>query len=50
LEWGVNTALDLYALPTQWQRLVRNGMRRDFSWHRQGGLYVELYEKLVSAL
>jgi starch synthase len=50
LEWGVNTALDLYASQTHWQRLVRNGMRRDFSWHRQGGLYVELYEKLVSAV
>ena len=50
LEWGVNTALDLYASPTQWQQLVRNGMRRDFSWQRQGDLYVELYQKLVSAL
>ena len=47
LEWGLNTALDLYAAPTHWQRLVRNGMRRDFSWQRQGGLYVELYEKLL---
>jgi starch synthase len=48
LEWGVNTALDLYAAPTHWQRLVRNGMRRDFSWHKQGGMYVELYERLLS--
>jgi starch synthase len=48
LEWGINTALDLYAEPEQWSRLVRNGMRRDFSWERQGGLYVELYEKLLT--
>jgi starch synthase len=48
LLWALNTALDLYATPTQWQRLVRNGMRRDFSWQRQGGLYVELYERLLS--
>jgi glycogen synthase len=27
--------------------MVRNGMRRDFSWQRQGGLYVDLYEKLL---
>ncbi len=47
LEWAVNTALDLYAAPTHWLRMVRNGMRRDFSWQRQGGLYVELYEKLL---
>ncbi len=47
LVWALNTALDLYAAPEHWQRLVRNGMRRDFSWQRQGGLYVELYEKLL---
>ena len=47
--WALNTALDLYGMPTQWQRLVRNGMRRDFSWQRQGGLYVELYQKLLNA-
>jgi starch synthase len=47
LEWALNTALDLYAAPTHWMRMVRNGMRRDFSWQRQGGLYVELYEKLL---
>ena len=43
----MNTALDLYAAPTHWQRMVRNGMRRDFSWQRQGGLYVELFTKLL---
>lgn len=47
LEWALNTALDLYAEPEHWQRMVRNGMSRDFSWQRQGGLYVDLYEKLL---
>jgi starch synthase len=47
LEWALNTALDLYAAPTHWLRMVRNGMRRDFSWQHQGGLYVELYERLL---
>jgi starch synthase len=47
LEWALNTALDLYALPTHWQRLVRNGMLRDFSWQRQGEQYVQLYERLL---
>lgn len=46
LEWALNTALDLYATP-QWGRMVRNGMQRDFSWQRQGGLYVRLYESLT---
>ena len=48
LEWAVNTALDLYAAPTHWARMVRSGMSRDFSWQRQGGLYVALYENLLA--
>jgi starch synthase len=48
LEWALNTALDLYSAPTHWLRIVRNGMRRDFSWQHQGGMYVELYEKLLA--
>ncbi len=47
LEWALNTALDLYAQPEQWQRMVLNGMSRDFSWQKQGALYVELYEKVL---
>jgi starch synthase len=48
LEWGLNTALDLYAEPAHWARMVRNGMQRDFSWQRQGGLYVDLYKRLIA--
>jgi len=28
---------------------VANGMRQDFSWTRQGKLYVELYERLAQS-
>jgi starch synthase len=48
LEWGLNTALDLYAEAEHWSRMVRNGMQRDFSWQRQGGLYVDLYKRLIA--
>jgi starch synthase len=48
LEWALNTALDLYALPTHWSRLVRNGMQCDFSWQRQGAQYVDLYRRLMA--
>ena len=48
LEWALNTALDLYATPVHWQRMVRNGMRKDFSWNHQGSEYVGLYERLLS--
>lgn len=46
---ALHTALDLYAAPAHWLRMVRNGMARDFSWERQGGEYVELYRRLVGA-
>ncbi|MBX5461871.1 MAG: glycogen synthase, partial [Steroidobacteraceae bacterium] len=49
LKWALNTALDLYAQPAHWQRMIRNGMAHDFSWEHQGRLYVELYERLASS-
>ena len=49
LEWALNTALDLYAEPDQWTRIMRNGMERDFSWKHQGELYVALYRQLIAA-
>ena len=42
-------ALDLHAAPAHWMRMARNGMARDFSWTRQGRLYVQLYERLIRA-
>jgi starch synthase len=48
LEWSLNAALDLYAQPAHWQRLMKNGMAQDFSWERQGGRYVELYGRLLA--
>ena len=47
-EWALNAALDLYAQPKHWARLVKNGMAQDFSWEKQGGLYVKLYQSLLS--
>ena len=44
---ALNTALDLYAQRGHWRQLVKNGMRQDFSWKRQGGVYVELYERVA---
>jgi starch synthase len=49
LEWALNAALDLYAQPAHWTRMVKNGMAQDFSWERQGGLYVQLYQGLLKS-
>jgi starch synthase len=50
LEWALNTALDLYAQPAHWSRLMRNGMARDFSWQHQGGEYLALYRRLIGGV
>jgi starch synthase len=46
-ESALNTALDLYAQPAHWSRMMRNGMQRDFSWQHQTGQYLELYRRLA---
>lgn len=48
LEWALNAALDLYGQPVHWSRLVRNGMRQDFSWQRRTGEYVDVYRALTA--
>jgi starch synthase len=48
LESALDTALDLYAQPSHWQRLMRNGMAQDFSWQRQGGHYIALFERMIA--
>ncbi len=50
LEWAMNTALDLYAQPAHWQRMVQNGMAQDFSWQHQGASYLQLYEETERTL
>ncbi len=44
---ALETALDLYAQPAHWNRMMRNGMAQDFSWERQGGHYVALFERML---
>lgn len=46
---ALDAALDLYEKRDHWRQLIANGMRQDFSWTRQGGLYVDLYERLVKS-
>jgi starch synthase len=46
--WAVGTALDLYAQPALWQRLVHNAMAADFSWKRSVEHYIAAYERLLA--
>ncbi len=47
LIWGITTALEWYASPTDWERLRRNAERLDFSWRRQSEPYEALYWRIA---
>ena len=47
VKWAIHTALDLYKQTHDWQQIVQNGMRQDFSWEKQGAEYERLYASLV---
>ena len=46
LNWAINTALDLYQDKPLWRQIIRNGMAKDYSWKKQGELYVKLFREL----
>ena len=46
LRWALETALDLYPDREVWQRIMVNGMSKDYSWTKQALEYVELYERM----
>jgi len=47
LGWALGAAIEAYRDRAFWDRLVQNAMRQDFSWEKQVGLYVELYERML---
>ncbi len=49
VDWALNAAIDLYGRRDLWRRMMLNGMEMDYSWERQGALYVELYERMVAS-
>ncbi|MBL8796012.1 MAG: glycogen synthase GlgA [Planctomycetia bacterium] len=47
---AVQRALELYRQrPDQWLQLMRNGMRKDWSWNRSAGEYEQVYQAVVRA-
>jgi len=43
----IKVAMDFYAQPEHWARLIRNAMSSDFSWERSAEAYLELYQKAL---
>jgi starch synthase len=44
--WAIETSLGWYANPENWRQLMRNAMRKDFSWDKQIHEYDSLYRSL----
>jgi starch synthase len=44
---AIRKAIDLFQDPKAWKRLMANGMKEDFSWHRSAQRYRDLYELLM---
>ena len=47
MNWALDTALQWYAQPQLWERLVQNAMRQDFSWVTQTNEYLKLFAGLL---
>jgi starch synthase len=47
MNWALDTAMQWYAQPDLWNRIVQNAMSCDFSWETQAGEYIKLFEELL---
>jgi starch synthase len=47
LRWALDYALELFRDRRTWRRLMQNGMAMDYSWKRQGRIYVDVFRQLV---
>ena len=45
---AVRRAVQAYRDKSKWEKIMRAGMRRDFSWNRSGESYLQLYRALRS--
>ena len=45
--WALDFALATFRDREAWEGLMQNGMKKDYSWDRQGQLYVQLYRRLT---
>lgn len=44
---SIKRALTLYPFGRRWRKLMKSGMKKDFSWRRFASEYVELYKKAL---
>ncbi len=44
---AINRAINLFAQKRKWTKLMKNGMKQDFSWNKSALKYCELFEALL---
>ncbi len=47
MSWALDTALNWYADPVLWNRIMQNAMAQDFSWETQCNEYLKLFAELL---
>jgi starch synthase len=47
LHWAIGYGLRLYQDKRSWRKLMQNGMGMDFSWRKQGQVYVDIFRQLA---
>ena len=45
---AVKRALKTFGKKAEWEKLVENGMAKDFSWKKSAELYLQLYKKVIA--
>ncbi|MBM7624974.1 glycogen synthase GlgA [Sporohalobacter salinus] len=45
--YTIRRAIKFYNRVSDWQRLIKNAMKSDFSWHNSAKKYLELYQKTI---
>ncbi len=48
LVWALDQALAAYQDRAAWERLMRNGMAKDFSWERSARSYVDVFKRAMA--
>lgn len=48
ITWALNAGLDLYENQKAWKKLVQNAMAMDYSWERQGAVYIDIFRRLLN--
>jgi starch synthase len=44
----IKKALKIFQNKEEWKRIMKNGMKSDFSWNSSAKKYVELYKTVIN--